>query len=64
MKVIVLGSGKIGSIMARDFAGSVEGAELTLSDISEERARAAAAPIEGADWTLIDTRDQAKLTET
>ncbi len=64
MKVIVLGSGKIGSIMARDFAGSVEGAQMTLSDISEERARAAASPIEGADWTLIDTSDQAKLTET
>jgi lysine 6-dehydrogenase len=64
MKVIVLGSGKIGSIMARDFAGSVEGAQLTLSDISEERARAAASSIEGAEWTLIDTSDQAKLTET
>jgi len=64
MKVIVLGSGKIGSIMARDFAGSVDGAQLTLSDISEERAKAAASSIEGADWTLIDTSDQAKLTET
>jgi saccharopine dehydrogenase-like NADP-dependent oxidoreductase len=64
MKVIVLGSGKIGSIMAKDFAGSVEGAQLTLSDISEERARAAASSIEGAEWTLIDTSDQAKLTET
>ena len=64
MKVIVLGSGKIGSIMARDFAGSVDGAQLTLSDISEERAKAAASSIEGADWTLIDTSDQTKLTET
>ena len=64
MKVIVLGSGKIGSIMARDFAGSVDGAQLTLSDISEERAKAAASSIEGADWTLIDTSDQEKLTET
>ena len=64
MKVIVLGSGKIGSIMARDFASSVEGAELTLSDISEERAKAAASSIEGAGWTIIDTSDQARLTET
>jgi len=64
MKAIVLGSGKIGSIMAKDFARSMEGAQLTLSDISGERAKAAASSIEGADWTTIDTSDPARLTET
>jgi len=57
MKVIVLGSGKIGSIMAKDFSESNPGSEVTLSDISEERAKQAAAAIPGAKWTTIDTTD-------
>lgn len=64
MKAIVLGSGKIGSIIAKDFARSMDGAKVTLSDISGERAKVAASYIEGADWTTIDTSDPAKLTET
>ena len=64
MKVIVLGCGKIGSVMAKDFAGSVEGSRLTVADISEERARKSASEIRGAGWTTIDTTDRPALVET
>ena len=58
MKIIVRGSGKIGSVMAKDF--SKTGANITMSDISIERAKKAAQEI-GADYTEIDTADYADL---
>ena len=58
MKVIVLGSGKIGSVMAKDF--SKTGAKITMSDISLDRAEKAAQEI-GADYTEIDTADYPDL---
>ncbi len=61
MKVIVLGSGKIGSIMAREFASSVDGAMMTMADIDEGRAKSAASAIPGADWVTIDTTDYEDL---
>ena len=61
MKVIVLGSGKIGSIMAREFASSVDGAMITMADIDEGRAKSAASAIPGADWVTIDTTDYKDL---
>lgn len=63
MKVIVLGSGKIGSIMAREFASSVDGAMVTMADIDEGRAKSAASAIPGADWVTIDTTDYEDLVE-
>ncbi len=64
MKVIVLGCGKIGSVMAKDFARTVEGSRVTAADISEERARRSASEIKGANWTTIDTTDHPALVET
>lgn len=61
MKVIVLGSGKIGSIMAREFAASVEGSMITMADIDEGRARSASSAIPGSDWVTIDTTDYEDL---
>ena len=61
MKVIVLGSGKIGSIMAREFASSVDGAKITMADIDEGRAKSAASAIPGANWVIIDTTDYKDL---
>ena len=58
LKVIVLGSGKIGSVMAKDF--SKTGAKITMSDISLDRAEKAAQEI-GADYTEIDTADYPDL---
>ena len=63
MKVIVLGSGKIGSIMARDFSESNPGSKVTLGDISEERAKEAASKISGASGTIINTSNHEALTE-
>ena len=63
MKVIVLGCGKIGSVMAKDFARTVEGSRVTAADISEGRAQRSASEIKGADWTTIDTTDHPALVE-
>jgi saccharopine dehydrogenase-like NADP-dependent oxidoreductase len=63
MKIIVLGSGKIGSIMAKDFSESNPGAEVTLGDISEERAKKAASQIKSANGTTITTSDHEALTK-
>ena len=64
MKVITLGSGKIGAVLAKDFTESVEDVEIVIADRSEERAREAAADIEGASWTSIDTSDFSGLVDT
>ena len=64
MKVITLGSGKIGAVLAKDFKESVEGVEIVLTDRSEERAREAAADIEGASWISVDTSDFPGLVDT
>ncbi len=64
MKVIVLGCGKIGSVMAMDFARSVEGSEVVLADKSGERAKGVASTIEGAGWFAVDTTDYRGLVES
>jgi len=63
MKVIVLGCGKIGSVMGGEFARCVPGAEVTMADIDEARARDAAAGIPGAGWATIDTSNQGGLRD-
>ena len=64
MRVITIGCGKIGAVLARDFSESVEGAEIVLADRSEERAREAAAGIKGAGWVSADTSDYQGLVDT
>ena len=61
MKVIVLGSGKIGSVMGLDF--SKRGAEITLSDIDVGRAEKAADAI-NADAVQFDTSDHDSMVKT
>jgi len=61
LKVIVLGSGKIGSVMGLDF--SKRGAEITLSDINISRAKKAADAI-NADAVRFDTSDQDSMVKT
>ena len=63
MKVIVLGCGNIGSIIAQDLAENLNGAEITVSLRDKERAKAAASRIEGANWTTINAKDYPKLVE-
>jgi saccharopine dehydrogenase-like NADP-dependent oxidoreductase len=57
VNVIVLGSGKIGSIIGREFASNIEGSKITMGDINKAKARQAASAIPGADWTTINTKD-------
>ena len=64
MKIIVLGCGKIGSVAARDFADSVEGAEVVVADSSMERAEAAASKIMGGTPATFDATDYRGLVET
>ncbi len=61
MKAIVLGSGKIGSVIAKDF--SKTGAEITMSDIDINRAKNAAKAIQGK-AVVIDTADHSSMVKT
>jgi saccharopine dehydrogenase-like NADP-dependent oxidoreductase len=61
LKVIVLGSGKIGSVMGLDF--SKRGAEITLSDIDISRAKKAADAI-NAEAVRFDTSDHGSMVKT
>lgn len=63
MKVIVLGCGKIGSVMGREFVRCVPGAEATMADADVARAKEAAGSVPGARWTTIDTMDHGALLE-
>ena len=60
MKVIVLGSGKIGSVIAKDF--SKTGAEITMSDIDINRASKAAKAIQG-NSVVFDTADHPSMVK-
>jgi len=64
LRIIVLGCGKIGSVIARDFAESVDGAEVVVADKSERMAEAAASRIREAEWTSVDATDYAGLVES
>ncbi len=63
MKVIVLGCGKIGSVMGGEFKRRVPAAEVTMADIDEARAGDAASRIPGAGWTTINTSDYKGLRD-
>jgi len=63
-KVIVLGCGKIGSVMAMDFAKSVDGSEVVVADRSSELARTVASTIKGAGWVSVDTADYPRMVKT
>ncbi len=61
LKVIVLGAGKIGSVIAKDFSKREAG--LTLGDISIDRAKEAAAEVDG-DSLVFDTSNYDQMVET
>jgi saccharopine dehydrogenase-like NADP-dependent oxidoreductase len=61
LKVIVLGAGKIGSVIAKDF--SRRGVELTLGDIDIERAKEAATEV-GGDSLVFKTSNFDQMVET
>ena len=57
LKVLVLGCGQIGSVIASDFAKSIDAAEVVVADKSPERARSVASSIEGTAWIALDGAD-------
>jgi len=61
VKVIVLGCGKIGAVIAREFHRRVPASRLTMADLDENRARNAAAAIPGAVYATIDTSGPGSL---
>ncbi|MEM3730937.1 MAG: saccharopine dehydrogenase family protein [Candidatus Bathyarchaeia archaeon] len=63
MKIIVLGCGNIGSVAARDLAESLPYAEITLSDINENRAKDAISKIgrDNVSWMRIDASNHYEL---
>lgn len=63
MKVIVLGCGNIGSVIARDLAENLEGADVVVADRDRTRARETASRITGARWAAVDGADLSKLVD-
>ena len=60
MKLIVLGAGKMGSVIARDFAKT--GAQITSGDIDLARAKRVAETVDG-EAMVIDTSDHGSMVE-
>jgi len=63
LRVLVLGCGNIGSVIARDFAESMEESQIVVADREEERAKKVASSIEDAAWITVDATDYAGLVE-
>jgi len=63
LRVLVLGCGNIGSVIARNFAESMEECEIVVADREEERAKKVASSIEDAAWITVDATDYAGLVE-
>jgi saccharopine dehydrogenase-like NADP-dependent oxidoreductase len=64
LKVIALGCGHIGSVLAKDFAESVEDAEIICADRNRRMAKATASMIDGASWITLDVEDFQNLVDT
>jgi saccharopine dehydrogenase-like NADP-dependent oxidoreductase len=62
MRVIVLGCGMIGSVIAKDFSENIE-CDMTLADQNSDRAKKVASMIEGAKWVRVDAKDNQSLVE-
>lgn len=66
MKIIVLGCGNIGSVIARDLAESLPLAEIVMADAVENRAEAAAFGIgrDNVSWVKVDASNHRELVNT
>ncbi len=63
MNVLILGSGKIGKVIASDLVSSHNEITLTLADVNEGQAEKAASEVEGSEYVVIDSRDNVKLVQ-
>ena len=66
MRIIVLGTGHIGSVIARDLAGSLPSAKIVMADKDQNRAQEAAARIhrENVSSAQFDVFDRSGLVNT
>jgi lysine 6-dehydrogenase len=66
VKIIVLGCGNIGSVVAKDLADSLPSTEIVMADVSKGRAQEAISKIDRdkVSWIRIDASNRYKLTNT
>jgi lysine 6-dehydrogenase len=64
MRVIVLGSGNIGSVIAKDVAENLSSSQVVIADVDKKRAREAASRIgmENVVWTQVDATNRSDLS--
>jgi len=66
MKILVLGCGNIGSVVAKDFAESLPSAEVILADMNETRAKEVASKVsqDNVSWIKVDASNHNELVNT
>jgi lysine 6-dehydrogenase len=64
LKIVVLGSGNIGSVVARDVAENLPSAEVVIADVDKNRAREAASRIglENVSWIQANATNRSELS--
>jgi lysine 6-dehydrogenase len=64
VKIIVLGCGNIGSVIAKDVAGSLPSAEVVIADVDKNRAREAASRIglKNVSWAQTNATNRSELS--
>jgi lysine 6-dehydrogenase len=64
MKIIVLGCGNIGSVIAKDLAENLPSAEVVITDVDKNRAREAASRtgLGNVTWTQVDAKNRSELS--
>lgn len=63
MKIIVLGCGKIGGVIARDLAESVDNVEIVAADKDQAQAVALAKQLKNGTWISLDAGDYRGLVD-
>jgi lysine 6-dehydrogenase len=63
LKVVILGCGQIGSVIARDFKAYMKDAEVLVADRSSERAEKTASSIGAEAWAAINAAEYSNLLD-
>jgi saccharopine dehydrogenase-like NADP-dependent oxidoreductase len=66
MKILVLGCGNIGSVVAKDLAQSLSSAQVVIADVNEDRVKEVTSKIgqENVSWTKVDASNHSELVNT
>jgi lysine 6-dehydrogenase len=64
MKIIVLGCGNIGAVIARDVAENLSSSRVVIADVDKKRVREVASRInlENVTWTQVDAKNRSALS--